>query len=146
MFTFAISCLTTSNLPWFLSLTFKVPMQYCSYSIGFYLHPQTHPQLSTISALAQPLPSFRSYFSALPSRVLEIHWGAYLLVSYLFAFSYCSWGSWGKNTGVVCHYFLQWTSFCQNSPPWPIHLRWPCIAWLITSLTYLSVWPMRSIF
>ena len=30
MFTFATSCLTTSNLPWFMNLTFQVPMQYCS--------------------------------------------------------------------------------------------------------------------
>ena len=30
MFTLAISCLTTFNLPWFMDLTFKVPMQYCS--------------------------------------------------------------------------------------------------------------------
>ena len=29
-FIFAISCLTTSNLPWFTDLTFQVPMQYCS--------------------------------------------------------------------------------------------------------------------
>ena len=30
MFTLAISCLTTSNLPCFMDLTFQVPMQYCS--------------------------------------------------------------------------------------------------------------------
>ena len=30
MFTLAISCLTTSNLPWFVDLTFQVPMQYYS--------------------------------------------------------------------------------------------------------------------
>ena len=30
MFTLAISSLTTSNLPWFMDLTFQVPMQYCS--------------------------------------------------------------------------------------------------------------------
>ena len=30
MLTFAISCLTTSNLPWFMDLTFQVPMQCCS--------------------------------------------------------------------------------------------------------------------
>ena len=30
MFTLAISCLTTSNLSWFMDLTFHVPMQYCS--------------------------------------------------------------------------------------------------------------------
>ena len=29
-FTLAISCLTTSNLPWFMDLTFQVPMKYCS--------------------------------------------------------------------------------------------------------------------
>ena len=26
----SISCLATSNLPWFMDLTFQVPMQYCS--------------------------------------------------------------------------------------------------------------------
>ena len=35
-----------------------------------------------------------------------------------------------KNTEVVCHPLLQWTTFCQNSPPWPIHLWWLCTAWL----------------
>ena len=29
-FTLAVSCLTTSNLPWLMDLTFQVPMQYCS--------------------------------------------------------------------------------------------------------------------
>ena len=29
----------------------------------------------------------------------------------------CSWGSQGKNTEVVCHFLLQWTTFCQNCPP-----------------------------
>ena len=30
MFNLAISCLTPSNLPWFMDLTFQVPTQYCS--------------------------------------------------------------------------------------------------------------------
>ena len=30
-----------------------------------------------------------------------------------------------KNTEVVCHSLLQWTTFCQTSPPWPAHLGWP---------------------
>ena len=30
MFSLAIFSLTTSNLPWFMDLTFQVPMQYCS--------------------------------------------------------------------------------------------------------------------
>jgi len=36
----------------------------------------------------------------------------------------------GKNTEVVCHSLLQWTTFCQTSPPWPVHLGWPHMAWL----------------
>ena len=51
-------------------------------------------------------------------------------MSYLSAFSWCSWGSQGKNTEVVCHSLLQWTTFCQTSPPWPDHLGWPHMAWL----------------
>ena len=30
MLILAISCFTTSDLPWFINLTFQVPMQYCS--------------------------------------------------------------------------------------------------------------------
>ena len=37
-------------------------------------------------------------------------WGVHLSVSYLFAFSYCSWGSQGKNTevdnGMWSHHFM----------------------------------------
>ena len=57
-------------------------------------------------------------------------WGVPLLVSYHFAFSCCLWGSQGKNTEVVCHSHLQWTTFCQTSPPWPVCLGWPHRAWL----------------
>ena len=31
-FTLSMSCLTTSDLPWFMDLTFQVPMQYCSFT------------------------------------------------------------------------------------------------------------------
>ena len=46
----------------------------------------------------------------------------------------CPWDFLGKSTEVVCHSFLQWTMFCQNSPPWPVHLGWPYTAWLFVSL------------
>ena len=78
------------------------------YSIGLYFRHQSHPQLGIVFALAQPLHSFWSYFSS----VLQYHirhwmtWGVRLSASYLFAFSYCSWGSQGKNTEVVCHSLL----------------------------------------
>ena len=61
---------------------------------------------------------------------IVLTWGVHLSVSYLFAFSYCSWGSQGKNIEVVCHSLLQWTTFCQISPPWPVVLGWPHMAWL----------------
>ena len=44
MFTLAVSCLTTSNVPWFMGLTFEVPMQY------YFLQHQTllpSPVIST---------------------------------------------------------------------------------------------------
>ena len=43
MFTLAY-CLTTSNLPWFMDLTFQVPMQYCSLQHWTLLSP---PDIST---------------------------------------------------------------------------------------------------
>ena len=57
-------------------------------------------------------------------------WEIPLSVSYHFTFSYCSWGSQGKNTEVACHSLLQWTTFCQTSLPWPALLGWPHRAWL----------------
>ena len=77
-------------------------------------------------------------------------WGVHLSVSYLFAFSYCSWYSHGKNTGVVCYFLLQWTMYCQKSSLWPIHRGWPCMAWLTASLSYVSsftttsLWPTKG--
>ena len=120
MFTLAISCLTASSLPWFMDLIFQVPMQYC------YFHHQTHPHLGGLYTLAQPLHSFWRYFSTFLQEHIGhlLNWGVHLLVSYLFVFSYCSWGSQGKNAEVACHSLLQLITFCQNSPPWPICLWW----------------------
>ena len=41
-------------------------------------------------------------------------------VEYIFVFSYCSWGSQGKNAEAVRHSFLQWTKFVitlHHDPP-----------------------------
>ena len=119
MFTLAISCLTTPNLPWFLDLTFQVTMQYCS--------------LQHWTLLLSPVTSTTGCcfcFDSILSLFLELFfhwspvaywhlptWGVHHSVSYLFVFSYCSWGSQGKNTEVVCHSLLQWATFCQTSPP-----------------------------
>ena len=65
MFTLDISCLTTSNLLWFMDLIFQVPMQYCS------LQHQT--------LLPSPVTSTTGYcfcFGFIPSFFLELffHW------------------------------------------------------------------------
>ena len=125
MFTLAISCLTTSNLPWFMDLTFHVPMQHC-----FLEH-----QIVLPSPVTPPTSGCCFYFGSIPSFFLELflHWSpvAYWAPTDLgsssfgvlsFCLSYCSWGSQGTNTEVACHSLLQWTIFCQNSTPWPVHL------------------------
>ena len=64
-FTLAISCLTTSNLPWFMDLTFQVPIQYFS--------------LQHRTLLLSPVTSTAGYsfcFGSIPSFFLELflHW------------------------------------------------------------------------
>ena len=127
-FTLAISCLTTSNLPWFMDLTFQVPMQYCS--------------LQHRILLLSPVPFTTGCcfcFGSIPSFFLELflhwspvaYWATYRPGEFIFQcpiflpFHTVYRDSQGKNTEVVCHSLLQWTTFCQTSPPWPHHPGWP---------------------
>ena len=117
------------------------------YSIRLYFHHQPHPQLGVVFCFG----SISSFFLELFLHSSKQHighlqiCGVHFSVSYLFAFSYCSWGSQGKNTEVVCHSILQWTTFCRNSTPWPIHLGWPYIAWLIVSLNWTQLFSLWSV-
>ena len=82
-----------------------------------------------------------------PSSILDTFPpGVLIPVSYLFAFSYYLWGSsHNKNNGVVCH-LLPWQAiFCQNSSLWPVYLGWPCMTWLIASLSYASPFTMTRL-
>ena len=140
----AISCLTTSNLPWFMDLTFQVPMQYCL--------------LQHRSLLLSPVTSTNVCcfcFGSISSFFLELFlhwspvaywapstWGVHLSVSCLSTFLYCSWGSQDKNTEVVCHSLLQWTTVCRNSPPRPVHRGWPYMAWLSFTELHKAVVPV----
>ena len=131
MFTLAISCLTTFNLPWSWTWHSRFLCSIALYIIWPCFYYQSHPQLGVVFMLAPSFLSFWSYFSTLLQHIGHLlTWGFHHSVPYLFAFSYCSWGSQGKNTEVVCHSLLQWTMFCQNSSPWPINLGWSYIAWL----------------
>ena len=78
MFTLAISCLTTSSLPWFMDLTFWDPMPNCSYSIRLYFHHPSHPQLGVFFALA--VSSFFLISPLISSSVL----GTYQLGEFIF--------------------------------------------------------------
>ena len=123
--TLAIFCLITSNLPWFMDLTFQFPMQYCSLQHWTLL---LSPVTSTTGS------SF--CFGSVSSFFLKLflHWSpiaywaptdlgssSFCVLSF-FAFSYCSWDSQGKNTEVVSHSLLQWAPFYQNSPGGPVCL------------------------
>ena len=115
-----------------MDLTFQVPVQYCSLR---------HRTLLLLLVISTAECCF-CFGSSVPLFFLEMfHWsptaywaptdlGVHLSEFYLFAFSCCSRCSQGKNTEVVCHSLLQWTTFCQTSPPWPIRLRWPYREWL----------------
>ena len=100
MFTLAMSCLTTSNLPWFMDLTFQVPMQYCSLQHQTWLSP---PDTSTTGHHFH-FGSASSFFLELkehslnilswaisllfPNSILDTYltWEAHLSLSYLFCF------------------------------------------------------------
>ena len=61
MFTLAITCLATSNLPWFMDLTFQVLMQCCS------LQHQT-----LLPSSVTPTAGYCFCFGSIPSFFLEL--------------------------------------------------------------------------
>src|SRR5574340_1508401 len=97
-----------------MDLTFHVPMQHCSSQ-----HQTLLPSPVTSTAGCYfCFGSISSFFLELFLHCIGhlLAWRVHLSVSYLSAFSYCSWGSQGENTKVVWHCLLQWTTFCQNFP------------------------------
>ena len=121
-----MAVLPTSDSPWFTDLAFQVCMQYCSLQHRTLLSP---PDTSTaepqeeVPALAQPLNSFWSYFSALLQQHLG-HvptWGLIFWCPIFFPFHTVH--------GVLKARILEWFAIhfssgllCQISPPWPFTL------------------------
>ena len=111
MFILAISCLTTSNLPWFMGLTFQVPMQYCS------LQHQT--------SLLSPVTSTTGYcfcFGSIPSFFLELflHWSPVALGTYQpgeFLFQYPIILPFHTVHGVLKARILKWFAIPFSSGP-----------------------------
>ena len=117
-----------------MDLTFQVPMQHCS--------------LQHRTLLLSPVTSTAGYcfcFGSIPSFFLELflHWSPvpywaptdlgssfFSILSFCLLVLFMGFSRQGKNTEVVGHSLLQWTTFCQISPPWPTHLGLPHRAWL----------------
>jgi len=73
MFIIAISCLNTSNLPWFIDLTFQVPMQQCS--LQYRTFTSIHIQNCMLFPLWLSLFIFSGAISPVfPSSILDIYW------------------------------------------------------------------------
>ena len=89
-FILAISCLTTSNLPWFMDLTFEIPKQYCPLQIQMLLPSQ----VTSTTGCCFCFGSVSSFFLELFLQSSPVaYWaptdlGSHLSVSYIFAFSY----------------------------------------------------------
>ena len=73
VFPFAISYLTTSNLPWFMDLTFQVPMPYFPYSIGLSPPHTSTPECHIRFGLTSS--SFWSFSLLFCSRILYTYPG-----------------------------------------------------------------------
>ena len=132
-FTLAISCLTTSNLPWFMDLTFQVPMQYYS--------------LQHRILLLSPVTSTAGYcfcFGSIPLFFLEL----FLLWSPVAYWAPNDLGSFSFGILSFC-LFIQFMGFSRqeywSGLPFPfpvdhilsdlstrtVHLGWHHMAWLI---------------
>ena len=131
-----VQCLTTSNLPWLMDLTFRFLCNIVLYSIRLYFPQVSFPLWPTHFILSGAIHNCPLLF---PSSILDTFQPRGLIfLLYLFAFLYCSWNSCGKTT--------DWFGiFCSSGPHFvrTLHynfLGWPCRAWLIASLSYASLW------
>ena len=135
IFTLAISCLTTSNLPWFMDPTFQIPMQY---------HSLQHWTL-----LLSPVPSTTGCcfcFNSIPSFFLELflHWGP---VAY---WASTDLGSSSFSVLYFCLFILfmgfsrqeYWFAIPFSSGP-PVCLGWPYAASKIYNLIRLMSGVLR---
>ena len=149
MFTLSISCLTTSNLPWFMDLAFQVLLQYCSLQLRI-LVPS--PDMSTADhcfyfgsatsffwkLLATALCSSPVAFWT-PSNLGDSSFSVVSLCLFI-QFMWFSWQIYWDSLPFPPP--VDYVFFFQNSPLWPVHLGWPCPAWLIASLSYTSLFSM----
>ena len=137
MFTFSISCLTTSNLPWFMDLTFQVLMQYCSLQHQILLLSL----VTSTTGCCFCFGSFSLFFLELFLHSSPIaYWAptdlgslsfsvlSFCLFILFMGFSRPEYWSGLPFPSPVSHVL-------SDSPPWPFCLGWPYTALLIVSLS-----------
>ena len=138
MFTLIISCLTTST---FLIHGSNIPGSYAIllFTASDFTSITSHTHSWLLFLLWLHLFVLSGVISPLICCSI---WGTYQPGEFIFQchiflpFLYCSRSSQGKNTEVVCHFLPQWTTFCLNCLPWPVHLGWPYMAWLMMYFAY----------
>ena len=147
MFTLSVSCLITSNLPWLMDLMFQVPMQYC------FLQPWALLPLPVTSTTGHCF-HFDSAFSSLLKLFLHsspvAYWtptdlgnSSFSIMSFCLFILFMGFSRQDYWSGLPFPSLMvpsQWTTFCQNSLPWPVHLGWPYITWLIVLLSQTRLW------
>ena len=136
MFALAISCLNISNLPWLMEhsrFLCNIPGSYVSDLTPISSHIHNWALFSLwlclfiVSGVISPL------FCSSILTPTDLGSSSFSVISFCLFILFMGFS--GNNAEVVCHSLLQWTMFCQNSPPWPICLGWPYMAWLIVSLS-----------
>ena len=140
MFIIAISCLNTSNLPWFIDLTFQVPMQQCS------LQHRTFTSIHIQNCVLFPLWLSLSFFLELSLQCSPVaYWtstdlggSSFSVISFYLFILFMGFSMQERWSGLpfpspVDH--LLWELSLMTHPSWVAPM-----AWLIVSLSYTSLW------
>ena len=116
VFTLVISCLTMSNLSWFMDLTFQILMQYYSIQHQTFLSPLDTYAVENLSCFGLTASLFLELLLIALFPYPVAYWKpSDLGGSSSGVISFClfilSWVSPGRNTGVDCHFPFQGTMF-----------------------------------
>ena len=129
-----------------MDITFQVPMQYCSLRY-WTLFPYHVASTTGCCFCFAPISSFFLELF-LHSSLVAYGAPADLGSSSFRVLSFCLFiifvGFTRQEYWSGLPFLLQRTTFCQNSPPWPVCRGWPYMAWLIVSLNWTRLWSMWS--
>ena len=128
-------------LPWFMDLTFQVPMWY-SLQHWTSLSP---PDTSAIECHFCFGPAFSFFLEIFLCSSVVVYWipadlgGRDIFWCHIFLPFHTFHGIlMARTLEWFCHSLLQWTMVCQRSSLQHIHFRWLFKEWLIASLSYAS--------